>query len=210
MISVYTLSDLGDLSNLIVSLSRTIQQYSPPSEWIMWELGVFPIFLENDLLKVDKILGLTFFKARKDSEGFNTTFFSLLQLSFVLNGLFTTPMYSRRRSRFVNSAFSNKKIWLKSRSLFMTNKFKRKCLQKFYASSKQEKEWYRKTTSYLEQPSRPFLSALHAKNDTTNPFGYKLGESTENNKRLLFFAGKETIQSFNGSIKAIALLFTKW
>ena len=35
----------------------------------------------------------------------------------------------------------------------------------------------------------PFLSALHAKNDTTNPFGYKLGESTENNKALLFFSG---------------------
>ena len=33
----------------------------------------------------------------------------------------------------------------------------------------------------------PFLSALHAKNDTTNPTGYKLGESTENNKALLFF-----------------------
>ena len=31
----------------------------------------------------------------------------------------------------------------------------------------------------------PFLSALHAKNDTTNPFGYKLGESTEKNKALL-------------------------
>ena len=28
--SIYTLSDLGDLSNLIGSLSRTIQQYSPP------------------------------------------------------------------------------------------------------------------------------------------------------------------------------------
>ena len=39
----------------------------------------------------------------------------------------------------------------------------------------------------------PFLSALHAKNDKTNPFGYKLGESTENNKALLFFSGKETI-----------------
>ena len=39
----------------------------------------------------------------------------------------------------------------------------------------------------------PFLSALHAKNDTTNPFGYKLGKSTENNKALLFFSGKETI-----------------
>ena len=76
--SIYTLSDLGDLSNLIGSLSRTIQQYSPPSEWIMCELGVFPIFFEKDLLKVDKILGLTFFKARKDLEGFNTAFFNLL------------------------------------------------------------------------------------------------------------------------------------
>ena len=55
-----------------------IVKYSPPSEWITCELGVFPIFLENDLLKVDKILGLTFFKARKDLEGFNTAFFNLL------------------------------------------------------------------------------------------------------------------------------------
>ena len=65
-IGIYTLSDLGDLSNLIGSLSRTIQEYSPPSEWIMCELSVFPICLENDLVKVGKILGLTFFKARKD------------------------------------------------------------------------------------------------------------------------------------------------
>ena len=77
-VSIYTLSDLGDLSNLIGSLSRTIQQYSPPSEWIMCELGVFTSFLENDLIKVDKILRLTFFKARKDLEGFNTAFFNLL------------------------------------------------------------------------------------------------------------------------------------
>ena len=46
----------------------------------------------------------------------------------------------------------------------------------------------------------PFLSALHSKNDTTNLFGYELGKSTENNKALLFFSGKETIQTFNGSI----------
>ena len=71
---------------------------------------VFPFFLENDLLKVDKILGLTFFKARKDLEGFNKAFFNLLYLSFLLDGLFTTPVYSRRGSRFVSSAFSNKKI----------------------------------------------------------------------------------------------------
>ena len=41
----------------------------------------------------------------------------------------------------------------------------------------------------------PFLSALRAKNDTTNLFGYKLGKSTENNKALLFFSSKETIQT---------------
>ena len=46
----------------------------------------------------------------------------------------------------------------------------------------------------------PFLSALHAKNDITNPFGYKLGESTENITALLFFSGKETVQTFNGFI----------
>ena len=46
----------------------------------------------------------------------------------------------------------------------------------------------------------PFLSALHAKNDTTSPFGYKLGESTEIKQALLFFSGKERIQTLNGSI----------
>ena len=39
------LSNLGDLSNLIGLLSRTtIEQYSPPRDWIMCKLGVFPIF----------------------------------------------------------------------------------------------------------------------------------------------------------------------
>ena len=53
-ISICILSDLGDLSNLIGSLSQTIQQYSSPSEWIMCELGVSPIFLENDISKSTK------------------------------------------------------------------------------------------------------------------------------------------------------------
>ena len=78
-IHVYTLSDLGDVSNLIGSLSRTIQQHSPPNEWIMCELGVFPIFLENDLLfKSRQNPRADIFKARKDLEGFNTAFFNLL------------------------------------------------------------------------------------------------------------------------------------
>ena len=41
----------------------------------------------------------------------------------------------------------------------------------------------------------PFLSALYAKTTQQTAFGHKLGESTENNKALLFFLDKETIQS---------------
>ena len=125
IISIYTPSDLGDLSNLIGSLSRTIQA------------RFFSHFLSE---KVDKILGLTFFQARKDFEGFKTAFFHLLLLSFVVNGLFTTPVYLPRRGRFVNSAFPDKKNLAQKRSLFMTNKFESKCLQKFQVSSKHERE----------------------------------------------------------------------
>ena len=121
-ISIYTLSDLGDLSNLIGSLSRTIQQYSPPSEWIMSEFGFFPIFLEKDLLKVDKILGLTFFPARKDFEGFKRHFsiyccwvlwsMDCLQLPSI--GLEEAVSWSQR--------FLTRKIWLKDEVyLWQTN-----------------------------------------------------------------------------------------
>ena len=82
----------------------------------------------------------------------------------------------------------------------MTNKFKSKCLQKFYVSRKTGKRMIQEDDVLPRATEPPFLSALHAKNDTTNPFGYKLGESTENNKALLFFSGKETVQTFSGSI----------
>ena len=186
--SEYTLSDLGDLSNLIGWLSRTVQQYSPPSEWIMCELGFFPIFLEKDLLKVDKILGLTFFQARKDFEGFKTAFFHLLLLSFVVDGLFTTPVYSRRRGRFVNSAFPNKKNLAQKRSLFMTNKFESKCLQKFYVSSKHEKECYMKTTSYLEEPNRHFCQ--HFMRRTTQQTFSAINLASQQKTTKLFFSSQ--------------------
>ena len=82
LISIYTLSDLGDLSNLIGSLSRIIQQYSPPSEWIMCELSVFPIFLENDLLKVDKILAWPFLRQDKTFKRIQNDIFPLTIATF--------------------------------------------------------------------------------------------------------------------------------
>ena len=115
-VSIYTLSGLGVLSNLIGSLSRTIQ-YSPPNKWIISEVGVFPFFfLENYLSKVHKILGLMFFKA---------------------NGMSPVEEAVLRTQRFLA-----RKILPKNRSLFMRNETKSKCLQKFYVSSKQDKEYY--------------------------------------------------------------------
>ena len=49
----------------------------------------------------------------------------------------------------------------------------------------------------------PFLSAPHAKNDTTNLFGYKLGESRENNKAPLFYTGKEEFKLLTVSFKPL-------
>ena len=167
----------------------------------MCELG-FSHFLRERSFKSRQNPRVDFFQARKDFEGFKTAFFHLLLLSFVVDGLFTTPVYSPRRVRFVNSAFPNKKNLAQKRSLFMTKKFESKCLQKFYVSSKHEKECYMKTTSYLlEEPNRHFkFVSTSCEGGHNKPFGYKIGESTENNKALLFFSGKETIQTFSCSI----------
>ena len=60
----------------------------------------------------------------------------------------------------MNSAFPSQKNLPKNRSLFMRNETKSKCLPKFYVSSKQDKEYYRKTTPYLEQ--RAAMSAVRS------------------------------------------------
>ena len=90
----------------------------------------------------------------------------------------------------------------------MTSKFKRKCLQKFYVSSKQEKEWYRKTTSYLEQPSRHFCQ--HFMGRTTQQTLLAINLASQQKKTKLYFSSKETVQTLSGSINAITLLFAKW
>ena len=164
----------------------------------MCELGLLPNFLEKDLLKVDKILGLTFFKAIKDFEGFKTAFFHLLWLSFVFDGLLPTPVYSRRRDRFVNSAFPNKKNLAQKSKCIHDKQIWKQMFAEILRFNLIGKRMLQEDLPRATVP--PFLSALHAKNDTTNLFDYKLGESKENNQALLFFSVKETIQTFNGSI----------
>ena len=80
---------------------------------------MYMLNIEKDLLKGDKILGFTFFQASKDFEGFKTSFFYSLLLSFVVDGLYTTPVYSPRRDRFVNSAFPKKKNLAQKRNFYV-------------------------------------------------------------------------------------------
>ena len=134
-VSIYTLSGLGVLSNLIGSLSRTIQ-YSPPNKWIIiiggWCFSHF--FFENDLSKVHKILGLMFFKPNG--------------MSPVEEAVLWTQRFLARKSL------------PKNRSLFMRNETKSKCLQKFYVSSKQDKECYWKRR--LTVSNRVAMSAVRS------------------------------------------------
>ena len=157
--------------------------YSPPSEF-MW-VRCFSHFFRERSFKSRQNPRTDFFKARK---GFNMEFFNCSWVLCLMDNCLQLPCIRVEEAILWTQRFLTRKFWLKIRSLFMTNKFKRKCLQKLYISSKQEKEWYRKMTSYLEQPSCHF-------NDTMNPFGCKLGESAENDKALLFFSGKETVQT---------------
>ena len=106
----------------------------------------------------------------------------------MVDGLFTTPVYSPRRGRFVNSAFPNKKNLAQKRSLFMTNKFESKCLQKFYVSSKHEKECYMKTTSYLEEPNRHFCQ--HFMRRTTQQTFSAVNLASQQKTTKLFFSSQ--------------------
>ena len=73
-------------------------------------------------------------------------------------------------------------------------------LQKFYVSGKQEKECYGKTTSYLEQPTRHFCQQFMRGTTQQTFLTISLASQKKMNKALLFFSGRETIQTFNGSI----------
>ena len=95
-------------------------------------------------------------------------------------------VYSPRRGRFVNSAFPNKKNLAQQRSLFMTNKFESKCLQKFHVSSKHEKECYMKTTFYLEEPNRHFCQ--HFMRRTTQETFSAINLASQQKTTKLFFS----------------------
>ena len=70
----------------------------------------------------------------------------------------------------------------------MTNKFESKCLQKFYVSSKHEKECYMKTTSYLEEPNRQFCQ--HFMRRTTQQTFSAVNLVSQKKTTKLFFSSQ--------------------
>ena len=82
----------------------------------MCELGVFLILLENDLLNVNKILGLTFLRQEKTWKDSKRCF--SIYCSWVL---WSMDCLQLSRGRFVNSAFPNKKN-LAQKSKFIYDK----------------------------------------------------------------------------------------
>ena len=148
----------------------------------------FSHFLENDLLKFDKILGLTFLRQEKTWKDSIRRF--SIYCSWVLCSMDCLQLPCIRVEEAVSwtQRFLRRKFWLKNRSLFMTNKFKRKCLQKFYVSSKQEKEWYRKTTSYLEQPAGHFCE--HFMRRTTQQALLAINLASQQKTTKLYFSSQ--------------------
>ena len=95
----------------------------------------------------------------------------------------------------MDSAFPYKKILPENQSLLITNKIKANvCRNSTFQVNTRHRTKITSGKRRLTFSSRAAMSALHAKNDTTNLFGHELGELTENVKALLFVSGKETIQ----------------
>ena len=88
----------------------------------------------------------------------------------------------------MNSSFPNKKNLTRRRNLFMTNKFESKCLQKFYVSSKHEKECYMKTPSYLKERNRHFCQ--HFMRRTTQKTFSALNLASQQKTTKLFFSSQ--------------------
>ena len=155
----------------------------------MCELGVFPIFFRERSFKSRQNHRADFFKARQDLEGLIRRFSICWSWVLCSRDCLQLPRIRVEEAVSWTQRFLTRKFWLKNRSWFMTNKFKRKCLQKFYVSSKQEKEWYRKTTSYLEQPSRIFVSTS-CEERHNKPFLLAINLASQHKTTKLYFSSQ--------------------
>ena len=117
------------------AISDYWEQYSPPSDWIMCELGFFPIFLRERFFKSRQNPRVDFFLGKKILRTISKRRFSIY-CNWVLWSMdcLQLPFIRVEQSVSWTQRFLTRKIWPKNRSLFMTNKFESKCLQKLFFS----------------------------------------------------------------------------
>ena len=161
----------------------------------MCERGVFPIFSENDVFKVDKILGLTF--SRQENTWKNSKRRFSIYCRWVLCSMDCLRIpFIRVEEPFRELSVPNKKIWPKNRSLFLTNKFENKCLQKFFVSS---------NYNVLPQVTEPpFLLTTQ---QTLLAITWRVNRKQQSSTFLLRLGNNSNFSRFH---QAITLLFAKW
>ena len=98
--------------------------------------------------------------------------------------MLTITVQLNRRDGFVNSMFPSKADFLQKSNSTHDKKNKRKSLRNC-------QENYRETAPYLEQPGHHCLHLLKNNTSCTKNLFPWLGESTDENKALLFFTGWE-------------------
>ena len=118
----------------------------------------------------------------------------------MVDGLFTTPVYSRRRGRFVNSEFPNKTNLAQKLKFIYDKQIGKQMFAEILRSSKHEKECYMKTTSYLEEPNRHFCQ--HFMRRTTQQTFSAINLASQHKTTKFYFSSQVRKQfiAFNGSI----------
>ena len=148
----------------------------------------FPNFVANELSKVDKILRLTFFRQENTLKDWKRSFSIYCSWIFLLGKCLQLPFIRLEEAvLWTNRFLTRRNISSKNEvHLWQTKRKANVCRSStFQVNGTKNATGKRRLTS----SNRATMSALHRKNDTTNLFGYKLGELTEINKALLFFSG---------------------
>ena len=125
-----------------------IVKYSPPSERMMCEVSVFPIFLESDLLEVDKILELTFLRQEKTWKDSKRHF--SINCSWVLCSMDCLQLPFIRVEEAVSwtQRFLTRKIWPKNEVyLWQTNLKANVCRNSTFQVNRKKNATGRRLTS---------------------------------------------------------------
>ena len=131
----------------------------------------FSHFFRERSVKSQQNPRVDFFKARKDFEGLKMAFFHFLQLNFCSMDCLQLPFIRVEEAFSWTQNLLTTKIWPKNRSLWQTKMKANFCRNSTFQVNRTKNAT---GTRRLTSSDWAAMSALHAKNDTTNFFDYTL------------------------------------